>query len=231
MRDYCAPFRDKHITVIGLGLLGRGVGDAEFLVKCGAHLTVTDMKSAEQLAPSLERLKAYPNITFHLGGHETEDFVNTDLVMKGVKVPLDSPYIAAAREAGVPITMSTALFAKYAGEVGARIVGITGTRGKSTVTHMVYHALRNAAPRQSSGRERPSFAQGYGRAQQVFLGGNIRGISTLAMLPDVAEGDIVVLELDSWQLQGFGELKISPNIAVFTNLYPDHQDYYPDLET
>ena len=58
----------------------------------------------------------------------------------------------------------------------------------------------------------------------------MRGISTLAMLPEVETGDICVLELDSWQLQGFGDLQISPHIAVFTNLMPDHQNYYSSME-
>ena len=116
--------------------------------------------------------------------------------------------------------MSTALFAKHAMEAGAKIIGVTGTRGKSTIAHLIFHVLQKSAPRQSSGRER-----------QVFLGGNIRGISTLAMLPDIQKDDIVVLELDSWQLQGFGELQISPRIAIMTNLMQDHQNYYPDMET
>jgi len=76
---------------------------------------------------------------------------------------------------------------------------------------MIYHALVNAGKR-------------------AHLGGNIRGISTLAMLPKVKAGDITVLELDSWQLQGFGDLKISPNISIFTNLLPDHQNYYKNMD-
>jgi len=98
-------------------------------------------------------------------------------------------------------------------------VGVTGTRGKTTVAHMIHHSLISAFAKASADRR-----------ANVFLGGNVRGISTLAMLPDVKKGDIAVLELDSWQLQGFGELKISPNISVFTNLMPDHQNYYKDME-
>lgn len=205
-------FKDKKITVLGLGLLGRGVGDAEFLAKCGAHLVVTDKKSEAELAESVAKLKAYPDIAFKLGGHDTEDFTHCDFVLKAAGVPLDSPEVAAARKAGVPVTMSTALFAKYATETGATVVGITGTRGKSTVSHLIFHALKSAG-------------------RKAYLGGNIRGMSTLALLPDIQAGDIVVLELDSWQLQGFGDLEISPHIAVFTNLMPDHQNYYPDMET
>ena len=200
---------------MGLGLLGRGVGDAEFLAPLCKELVVTDAKSEAELAPSLKRLEQFSNIRYALGGHKEEDFINTNMVIKAAGVPADSPYIATAKKNNVPVYMSTALFAKFAAEAGATIAGITGTRGKSTVTHLIYHALIHAVSRQGSGRER-----------KIFLGGNVRGLSTLAMLPDVQKGDIAVLELDSWQLQGFGDLKISPQVAVFTNLMSDHLNYY-----
>src|SRR3989344_1088877 len=208
-------FKNKKITLMGLGLLGRGVGDAEFLAQSGAEVLVTDKKSEAELAESVEKLKEYSNISFHFGGHKLEDFTKTDLVIKAAGVPLDAPEIAAARKAGVQVAMSTALFAKFALDAGAKVVGVTGTRGKSTVTQMIAYALTCAS-------------------KQVLVGGNIRGLSTLSMLPKLSEGSprtkIVVLELDSWQLQGFGDLKISPHIAVFTNLMPDHQNYYPDMD-
>ena len=207
MRGYCEPFKDKKITVMGLGLLGRAVGDVEFLATCGANVLVTDQKNAEDLAASVERLKKYPNISFHLGGHDEADFTHCDMVIKAAGVPLDSPYVAAARKAEVPVVMSTALFAKHAAEAGAIIVGVTGTRGKSTVAHMIYHSLIRTNRR-------------------AVLGGNIRGVSTLALLPEIQKNDICVLELDSWQLQGFGDLKISPHIALVTNLMLDHMNYY-----
>ncbi len=65
-----------------------------------------------------------------------------------------------------------------------------------------------------------------GKRAKVYIGGNVRGMSTLALLPKVKKEDVVVLELDSWQLQGFGDLKISPNVAVFTTFMPDHLNYY-----
>ncbi len=209
--DFRAYFKGKKVTVQGLGLLGRGVGDAAFLSECGAHVTVTDLKDETKLADSIQQLKTYQNITFHLGGHIESDFTNADFVLKGAGVKLDSPYIQAARDNGVPVYMSTALFAQFARAMGATIVGVTGTRGKSTVSHMIFHSLIRANRR-------------------TVLGGNIRGLSTLAMLPEIHSGDVAVLELDSWQLQGFGDLHISPNISVFTNLMPDHQNYYPDME-
>src|SRR3989344_8767124 len=101
MKDYGALFKDKKITVLGLGLLGRGVGDAEFLAKCGAEVLITDLKTEEELEESVARLKKYKNISFHLGGHDEKDFTNCDMVIKAAGVPLDSPYIAAATAAGV----------------------------------------------------------------------------------------------------------------------------------
>lgn len=202
-------FRGKRVTLLGLGLLGRGIGDARFMAACGAQVTATDKKTESQLADSVALIPA--GVHLHLGGHMREDFTDTDMVIKGAGVRLDSPEVAAAREAGVPVYMSTALAAKFASESGATVVGVTGTRGKSTVTQMIFHTLRQTGRR-------------------AHLGGNVRGMSTLELLPQIEAGDVFVLELDSWQLQGFGDLQISPHIAVFTNLMPDHQNYYKDMD-
>jgi UDP-N-acetylmuramoylalanine--D-glutamate ligase len=108
--------------------------------------------------------------------------------------------------------MSADLFAEVS---GIPCIGITGTRGKSTVAHMIYEILKESG-------------------KPTVLGGNIRGVSNLSLLREVtpygnrkvSPRGIAVLELDSWQLQGFGEVKMSPHIAVFTTLYPDHLNYY-----
>ncbi len=191
---------------MGLGLLGRGVGDAVFLAQCGARLTVTDLKTEKELAPSLKKLKQFKNIQFVLGRHRVSDFQKADLVIKSAGVPLDSSYIKEAKKHGVPITMSTALFAKLIPE-DVTLIGVTGTRGKTTVAHLTYEILKSDKHR-------------------VFLGGNVRGVSTLALLKKIKPKDYVVLELDSWQLQGFGDERISPHIAVFTNFLEDHMNYY-----
>src|SRR5262245_18832126 len=138
---YLEFFRDKKVTLMGLGLLGRGVGDAEFLAQCGAEVLATDLKKEEELAPSVDYLKKkYSNISFRLGRHVIEDFVNCDMVIKAAGVPLDSEFIAAARQKFIPVYMTGALFAKFAIEAGVKLIGVTGTRGKSTITHMIYHS-------------------------------------------------------------------------------------------
>jgi len=203
-------FKGKKITVLGLGLLGRGVGDVEFLAQKDAELIVTDLKTEKDLAASLERLKQLPGIRFVLGEHRLEDFSDRDFILKAAGVPLDSPYIEEAKKHSIPVEMSTALAADLS---GARIIGITGTRGKSTVTHMIYEALKKES-------ERGAFSG------NVFLGGNVRGVSTLALLDTIRPEDTLVLELDSWQLQGFHTRKLSPHISVFTTFMPDHMNYY-----
>lgn len=220
MVDYAQLFKGKKVTQMGLGVLGRGVGDAEWLAQAGAELLVTDLKTEEELKPSLDRLAPYTNITYRLGEHYREDFRDRDLVLKGPGVPLDSPFIAEARQNGVPIDMSASLFVRIA---PVPLVGLTGTRGKSTVTQLVDAML-----------------QGDGRT--TLLGGNVRGVSNLSLFDAVTPEHIAVFELDSWQCQGFGETRsldapgvrqgpISPNVAVFTTFMVDHMNYYPDMET
>ncbi len=192
------------ITVMGLGLLGRGVGDIRYLVHRGAEIIVTDLKSSEDLSESVEVLKQFPHIQYVLGEHRLEDFRNRDLILKAAGVPLDSPYILEAKQHGIPVRMSADLFMEIA---RVPVIGITGTRGKSTVTHIVHAIFKSAL-------------------KPVVLGGNVRGVSTLALLDDVTPEHTAILELDSWQCQGLGEAMISPATAVFTTLYKDHLDYY-----
>ena len=191
---------------MGLGLLGRGVGDARYIAEAGAkEVIVTDMKSETELEASVEALRDLPNVRFVLGGHRLEDFADVDLVLVAAGVPMDSPYLMRAKETGVSLEQSAALFTKLA---KIPVIGVTGTRGKSTVTHMIHHVL--------------SVVTG----EKVLLGGNVRGVSNLQLLKEVKEDSLAVLELDSWQLQGFGWAKISPQVAVFTNFMEDHLNYY-----
>ncbi|MFA6301439.1 MAG: UDP-N-acetylmuramoyl-L-alanine--D-glutamate ligase [Candidatus Paceibacterota bacterium] len=218
MKDYRDFFRGKRITVMGLGLLGRGLGYTKFLAECGADLTVTDLKTKEQLKTSIKALSKYKNlegkqashgagIKFVLGEHRLKDFKRRDMIIKAAGVPLDSIYIKEARKNKIPVEMDVSLFAKLA--PGVMIVGVTGTRGKSMTTALIYEILSNNL-----------------KDRKVYLGGNVRGVATLPLLEKAKAGDILVCELDSWQLQGFGDAKISPHISVFTSFMDDHLNYY-----
>jgi len=179
---------------------------ARFLAEAGAQLTITDLKTKKELKLSLDKLKKFKKINYILGRHRLADFRNKDMIIKAAGVPLDSLYIKEALRNKIPVEMDASLFIKLA---KIKTIGITGTRGKSTVTDIIYQILKK------------NYSLG-----NVFLGGNVKGVATLPLLKKVKKNDIVVLELDSWQLQGFNDLKISPQISVFTNFLPDHMNYY-----
>ena len=82
-------FKNKKITVMGLGLFGGGVGVAQFLAKQGARVTVTDLRNASELSPSLKQLEGLP-ISYKLGGHDEEDFTSADMVIVNPAVPKNS---------------------------------------------------------------------------------------------------------------------------------------------
>ncbi|MFA6608923.1 MAG: UDP-N-acetylmuramoyl-L-alanine--D-glutamate ligase [Candidatus Paceibacterota bacterium] len=206
---YLPYFENKKVTVMGLGLLGRGIGDTAFLASCHTDLTVTDKKTKEELSSSLEALNEYKNINYKLGSHELSDFENRDFILKAAGVPLNSDFIKHAQDKNIPVYMSAALVCDIVMKnlPNVVIIGITGTRGKSTTTQMIAHILRE-------------------NGCKVHIGGNVRGIANLPLLEVIEDDEYLVLELDSWQLQGFGDMKNSPHIAVFTSFMDDHMNYY-----
>lgn len=200
-------FAGKKILVVGLGLLGGGVGLARFFAELGAEVAVTDKKDEKELFPSIKQLKHLP-IRFHLGKHDLKDFLWADLIFKGPSVPWSLPELVEARKRKIPIEMELSFFASLC---PSTIIGITGTRGKSTTTNLIYQVIKKG---------------GF----KVYLGGRWPGISTIHLLKKIKPSDFVVLELSSWDLSGFHQKKFSPHIAVFTNLYPDHLNYYQNMD-
>lgn len=207
MSNYKNLFKDKKVTIIGLGLLGGALNDAIFLAQNGAILTITDLKTEIELKSSLDKLKKFTNIKYVLGKHDIKDFQNADMILQPGNIREDSVYIVEARKNNIPVFVSESLFIKYA--EGVKVVGITGTRGKTMTTMLVHEMLSKSI-----------------KDKSVYLGGNIRNTSTLALLNKVKSGDIVVMELDSWALHGLGDLKISPHISVFTSFMEDHMNHY-----
>jgi UDP-N-acetylmuramoylalanine--D-glutamate ligase len=191
---------------MGLGVHGGGLGVARFLVGQGAAVTVTDMRGPEQLQPSLDALTGLP-IEYVLGQHRDEDFRSADLVIRNPGVPRESRYLQIARAAGAAIEMEMTLFFRLC---PGPILGITGTKGKTTTTLLAAAMLREQYP-------------------QTVVAGNLR-VSALEALPRITAGTPVVLELSSWQLEGLGEAKLSPQYACYLNLYPDHLDRYGSME-
>ena len=210
----------QRVTVMGLGRFGGGVGVARWLAEAGVCVTVTDLQDDADLAPALQELAPLVHdgrVHLHLGGHQERDFVDCDCVVVNPAVPMpwENRFLLAARRAGVALTTEIGLTVERLSR--RRVIGVTGTAGKSTTAAMIHHAVG-------------------GLGRRCHLGGNIGG-SLLGRLDDIKPDDWVVVELSSamlWWLGdaalAFGHAGWSPHVAVMTNLQPNHIDWHGTVE-
>ena len=193
------------VTVVGLGRFGGGLGVTRWLCGQGARVTVSDQADAESLSESVQAL-ADLDVQLHLGRHLEEDFLTADLLVVSPAVPRSHPLIRLAAERGIRRTSEMNLFLE---RCRGRMVGITGSVGKSTTTAMVGEILSRRFP--------------------THVGGNI-GRSLLDELERIAGDHVVVLELSSFQLEEVEAIGISPQIVLVTNLHPHHLDRHGEVE-
>ena len=198
--------RGRRILLMGLGVNQGGVGVARFLATHDAQVRVTDLQSEETLADALESLSGF-HIAYTLGRHDEADFEWADIVVRNPAVPRESPWLELARRHGAQVEMEMTLFFRLC---AAPIVGVTGTKGKTTTTAILATMLRQQWP-------------------QVIMAGNM-GRTALGQLEDVQDDIPVVLELSSFQLEALDEQGLAPHVAVLTNISEDHLDRYSSLE-
>ena len=198
----------KRITVMGLGTRGGGLGVARWLVEQGALVTVTDLRTEAELVSSIEALAGL-DLRLALGGHDARDFTpdGADIVIRNPGVRLTSKYLEIARESGVAIEMEMSLFLRAC---PAPVIGITGTKGKTTTSLLVGAMLRDWD-------------------QTAVVAGNM-GVTALGQLSSIRPDTPVVLELSSWQLEALRDHRLAPHIAVLTNISDDHLDAYNGFE-
>lgn len=201
-------FKNKKITVFGLGLHGGGVGVVKFLANQGAKVMVTDIKSKDKLETSIQKLKGLSNVEYVLGQHRKEDFLKTDMIIKNPSVPWDNPHIKLALENKIPVEMDSSLFFELCKNP---IIGVTGTKGKTTTAAIIFEILKSAGK----------------KPVKVGIGQN----SVLDKLDKLEKDSVVVFELSSWRLSALGGKKISPEIAVITNIMRDHLNYYKKMDS
>lgn len=205
MRD--KEVADKRVTVMGLGHHGGGVGAARWLAANGARVTITDQLPAERLQTSLALLAGVPIDRWRLGGHDEADFRSCDLLIVNPAVPPNSRWVQLAREHGARISSEIELFlARCRG----RMIGVTGSVGKSSTAAMLHHILDASGARS-------------------WLGGNFGG-SLLGDLSSIESEAWVVLELSSFQLHWLASGVRMPELAVITNFQANHLDWHPRLE-
>jgi UDP-N-acetylmuramoylalanine--D-glutamate ligase len=214
-RTPAVDYAGARVVVMGLGLNGGGLASARFLAARGADVTVTDLRDATVLAPSIAQLEGLP-IRYVLGRHDPADFAAADFVVKNPAVKPDSPFLAASRRVETDLSI-------FLAHCPARLSAVTGSKGKSSTASALHWTLSRAHGRS-------------GGTRRAYLGGNIT-VSPLSFLEELRPEDDVVLELSSWQL---GDLKgrrrpdgrplLKPRAALLTAILPDHLDRYGTME-
>ena len=193
-------FAGRRVTIVGLGKGRTTAGLARFLVGKGAHVTIADPKPREQLADGVARLGDLP-VELKLGpSSDDEALAEPDYVFVIPGIRPRSPTILRALEQSIPVLTEMALFFRLC---PATIVGITGTKGKTTTTTLIERVL-SLGPR------------------PLLVGGNI-GHAVIQEVDRLTKDHIVVLELSSFQLETLGH---SPQVAVVTNVLEDHLDHH-----
>ncbi|MBI4407916.1 MAG: UDP-N-acetylmuramoyl-L-alanine--D-glutamate ligase [Candidatus Kerfeldbacteria bacterium] len=196
----------KPVLIFGLGSYTHGSGTAAalYFAKQGVPVIVTDKKTAKQLNPkTLKLLKRYKHIRFTLGKHLQSDVRKAGLIVRNPGV---QQHFTKPTTNDVDLFLK-AIRLKYQNRV--QVVGVTGTRGKSTTTALIGHILKNQLGK-----------------WKVHVGGNI-GVSPLTFLDQVKPGHVVVLELSSWLLRDMHDAGL--NVAVVTNMLRDHMNYYKNM--
>jgi len=195
---------------MGLGNFGGGVDVVKFACAAGAKVIVTDLATAQQLQKSLDQLKDLPEVKYHLGLHNSADFEQADIIVANPAIPLDNKFLEVARRANRLVTSQIEIFFELC---PATIIGITGSNGKSTTTVLTAHLLRSQL------------------GNRIWMSGNIGNEPLLTILDQIKPSDLVVLELSSFQIEQLAQSKLAPNVALLTNLTPNHLDRYGTFES
>ena len=189
-------FHNKRVLVVGLGK--SGVASALFLKAKGAHVTVSDAKSEDQLGEAIPVLLD-AGIAVETGGHGERTFHGQDLIVVSPGVPVDAPSLVQARSLGETVIGEIELAAQF---FPGTIVAITGSNGKTTTTTLAGELIA---------------ASGF----PTMVGGNI-GTPAISLVEGATPETMAVLEVSSFQLETIQTFR--PKVAVVLNVTPDHLD-------
>ncbi len=199
--EYLESLRGKSIAVIGMGVSNTPM--IRMFLRAGLKVTVCDKAPRERVQETADELESL-GARFHLGPGYLEKLDKFEVIFRTPGVSPNAPELVKALQSGTVLTSEMELFFRLC---PCRIIGVTGSDGKTTTTILISEFLKEA---------------GY----NVYVGGNIGK----PLLPDVAgmvPEDVAVVELSSFQLMTMGQ---SPQISVFTNLSPNHLDYHHTME-
>ncbi len=200
-------FENKKILI--LGFARSGYEAAKFLISRGNKVILNDSKSEDK--QDLQKKKELEDlgVKFIFGSHPDDLLDDTfDYLIKNPGVPIDHKYVLKARELGVEVINEVEMAARLL-PAGVKLVGITGTNGKTTTTTLTYNILSEAF------------------GDRVFLAGNI-GFPLCSFLKDLKDDSIIVMEVSCQQLENISSLK--PDVAVITNFSPAHIDFFKNYD-
>ncbi|HEY6263637.1 MAG TPA: UDP-N-acetylmuramoyl-L-alanine--D-glutamate ligase [Candidatus Acidoferrum sp.] len=194
--------RGKRVLVVGLARTG--VATSLFCAARGANMTATDARTEKAIGDVLSQLRT-AGVHLELGGHREETVLQQDLIIPSPGVPADAPLLQSARAKGITIWSEIELADRF---LNGRLIGITGSNGKTTTTSLIEHILRSAGI-------------------STILAGNI-GTPLISRVEETNDASVTVIELSSFQLELIDSFR--PNISVFLNLTPDHLDRHHTLD-
>ncbi|MDP3729616.1 MAG: UDP-N-acetylmuramoyl-L-alanine--D-glutamate ligase [bacterium] len=198
-------FKGKKVLVFGLGVLGGGVATTNWLLKHGARVTTTDIKDKKALAESLRQING--RVQLSLGGHTKRDIDAHDIVVVNPDVSINNPFIRYAFSKHKIVLNEALIFnSLFSGE----LVGVTGTRGKTTTVHWTNYFLNGA--------------------RTAIIAGNSPQHQFLKVLDTSRSIDVAVTELSSFHLELFDRSHRAPDVAVITNVYQDHLNRHGSLK-
>ena len=194
--------KNKKVAVIGLGV--SNIPLIEYLYQKQAQVTIFDNKEEEKIDKNIiDEIKKY-KFKYYLGEDSLSKLKGFDLIFRSPSCLPTKPELLAEKQRGAIVTTEIEQLIKMA---PCKVIGITGSDGKTTTTTLTYEVLKNA---------------GY----KCYLGGNI-GIPLFTRLNEIEPEDIIVLELSSFQLM---EMEVSPQIAAITNITPNHLNVHKDYQ-
>lgn len=202
LEDFEKKLKSQKVAVIGLGV--SNIPLIEYLHQKYADVTVFDDREEEKLDQNvMSKVKGY-GFKYYLGNGNLENLKGFDLIFRSPSCLPTKPELVAEKARGAIVTTEIEQLMKMA---PCKIIGITGSDGKTSTTTLTYEILKNA---------------GY----TVHLGGNI-GIPLFTKINEIKPEDIIVLELSSFQLMG---MEVSPEISAITNITPNHLNIHKDYQ-
>ena len=202
LEEFNNYLKNKKVAIIGIGV--SNIPLIEYFHDLKSKVTVFDNKEIDEIDKDVMKKIVDYGMEFSFGKDYLNKLNGFDIIFRSPSCLPNKPELVREQERGAIVTTEVEMVLEL---TPCKTIGVTGSDGKTTTTTLISEILKNG---------------GY----KVWLGGNI-GIPLFTEIKNMEPEDIVVLELSSFQLM---EMKVSPNVAVITNITPNHLDKHTDME-